>query len=163
VYFYQGRYEDAAVHARKSTEIQPANPMNWGNLGDALWQIPARKEAAREAFEQAALLASQQLSINPSNVALRRTYALYLARLGRAREAAVQIGMAIAQAPNDGDVQFYAARVFMGIGETKRALAALDRCKALGYSRDEIAREPDLAAVSNSARNGAALGKRNGK
>jgi len=160
VYFYQGRYEDAAVHARKSTEIQPANPMNWGNLGDALWQIPARKEAAREAFEQAALLASQQLSINPSNVALRRTYALYLARLGRAREAAVQIGMAIAQAPNDGDVQFYAARVFMGIGETKRALAALDRCKALGYSRDEIAREPDLAAISNSARNGAALEKR---
>ena len=160
VYFYQGRYEDAAIHARKSTEMQPANPTNWGNLGDALWQITGRKEAAREAFERAALLASQQLSINPSNVAVRQTYALYLARLGRAREAAAQIGMAISQAPDDADVQFYAARVYIAIGETNRAQAALDRCAALGYSREEIAREPDLAAISNSSRNGVASGKR---
>ncbi|MEP6715830.1 MAG: protein kinase, partial [Terriglobia bacterium] len=148
IYFYQGNYEEAAAHALASTQMQPANPVNWGNLGDARWQIPAQKEAAREAFDHAVQLAGAQLAINPANVRLRKSYALYLAKLGRTREAITQIGMALKQVPGDRYVQFYAARVFAVAGETDRALAALSRCKSLGYSEDELDREPDLAALT---------------
>jgi serine/threonine protein kinase/tetratricopeptide (TPR) repeat protein len=148
VYFYQGKYEESAKHARIATELQPANPVNWGNLGDALWQIPAEKAAASEAFEHAALLSSEQLSINPANFRLRKSYALYLAKIGRRQEALAQIDMALSQAPNDLYVQFYAARVFSVLNEMDRALTALDMCKKLGYSRNEIEREPDLAAIA---------------
>jgi serine/threonine protein kinase/tetratricopeptide (TPR) repeat protein len=148
VYFYQGKYGESAKHARVATELQPANPVNWGNLGDALWQIPAEKAAAREAFEHAALLSSEQLSINPANFRLRKSYSLYLAKIGRKQEAEAQIGMALSQAPNDLYVEFYAARVYSVLNEMDRALTALDRCKKLGYSPNEIEREPDLAAIA---------------
>jgi predicted Zn-dependent protease len=148
VLFYQGKYAEAEKHAEASTRLQPSNAVNWGNLGDARWQIPSERAAAREAFERAALLAGEQLSINPNNVSLRKSYALFLAKLGRTREAAEQIAMAISQDANDGNVQLYAARVFAVAGDTARARVALDRCKALGYSRDQIEREPDLAAIN---------------
>jgi tetratricopeptide (TPR) repeat protein len=147
VYFYQGKYEESAKHALTAAEMQPANPVNQGNLGDILWQIPARKEDAAKAFERAATLAAGQLSINPKNLKLRKSYALYLAKLGRKKEAAAQIDLALAQGSNDMNVEFYAARVFAVLGETTRAKAALGKCKALGYSAEEIQREPDLAAL----------------
>jgi tetratricopeptide (TPR) repeat protein len=145
--FYEGRYEEASNHARMSTQMQPANPLNWGNLGDALWPLPSRREEARAAFAQAALLSGEQLAINPDDWRLRRSYALFLAKLGRTSEAVTQIGIALSRAPGDKDVQFYAARVFAVAGETSRARAALARCQALGCSAEEIDREPDLAAI----------------
>ena len=32
------------VFTDTATRLQPANPINWGNLGDALWQMPAAYE-----------------------------------------------------------------------------------------------------------------------
>jgi predicted Zn-dependent protease len=147
IYFYQGKYEDSAREAQASTEMQPANPLNWGNLGDARWQIPSQRAAAREAFQRAALLASEQLSINPGNISLRRSYALYLAKLGRSAEAIDQISQVLAKAPQDPDSQFFAARIYASTGETTRAIAALSACRALGYSKEQIEREPDVAAL----------------
>lgn len=147
VYYYQRKYEDSAREAQAATELQPANPLNWGNLGDARWQIPSQREAARQAFERAALLASEQLSLNPENASLRWIYALYLAKLDRRPEALQQIGQALAKAPKDPDAQFYAARVYAVTGETSRARAALSACKALGYSKQQIEQEPDVAAI----------------
>jgi len=151
VYYYQRKYADSAREAKIATELQPANPVNWGNLGDAEWQIPSQREAARQAFERAALLASEQLSLNPGNASLRWIDALYLAKLGRTGEALDQIAQALAKAPKDSDAQFYAARVYAVAGETTRAKAALSACKALGYSKEQIQREPDVAALEKES------------
>jgi serine/threonine-protein kinase len=151
VYFYQRNYAESAREARASTELQAANPVNWGNLGDALWQIAPQRDAARQAFERAALLASEQLSINPGNISLRWVYALYLAKLGRKQEALEQIASALAKVPRDPEAQFYAARVYAITGETTRAIAALSACRALGYSKQQIDREPDLAALQKES------------
>ncbi|HKD07218.1 MAG TPA: protein kinase [Bryobacteraceae bacterium] len=147
VYYYQKKYEESAREAQASTEMQPSNPVNWGNLGDARWQIPLQRQAARQAFERAALLASEQLSINPGNSSLRSSYALYLAKLGRIPDALDQISQVLAKTPKDPDAQFYAARVYAVAGETSRAIAALSACRALGYSKEQIEREPDVAAI----------------
>ena len=152
VRFFQGNYEEAAKEAEASTKLLPANPLNWGNLGDALWQLPKRRAAAKEAFGKAATLAGEQLAINPGNVRLRKSYALFLAKSGLRVEAEKQIQMAVSQAPKDMNVYFYAARVYAVLGETALGRAALGKCLALGYSADEIAREPDLAALSKPGR-----------
>jgi tetratricopeptide (TPR) repeat protein/TolB-like protein len=148
IYFYLGRYEDAAKEAKAATVLQPANSINWGNLGDAEWQIDGHRPQALEAFGQAVHLAEQQLQLNASNTKIRRNYALSLAKLGRPREAVSQIEMASSQAPSDPDVQFYAARVYAVTGATDRALAALSACRTLGCPQQEIEREPDLAALA---------------
>jgi predicted Zn-dependent protease len=105
-----------------------------------------------EAFTKAVSLAEDQLAINPKNIRLRRNYALYLAKLDRKQEARKQIERAVAEKPQDVDVLFMAARVFSLLNDRENALLSLKGCVRLGYSTDEIRREPDLANVRTDAR-----------
>lgn len=147
VLFFQRNYPESARQFEQATRLQPANPVNWGNLGDALWQIDGDRAKAREAFEKASVLASQQLGINPSDAGLRKSYALYLAKLGRTHDSEQEIQRAISTAPKDAGVHFYAARVYAVLGDNAKAQAALSESLALGYNSKEADREPDLAAV----------------
>ena len=152
VRFYEGNYAEAAKQCEAATRLQPANPTNWGNLGDSLWQIPAEKLRAHAAFQKAADLARQQLAIKEENPALRKTYALYLAKLGQKDEAYRQARRAIEQAPSDGGVRFYAARVYAVTGDRNAAFAALKESVELGYSAREIQQEPDFNILKSDPR-----------
>ena len=152
VRFFQGNYGEAARQMELATKLQPANYINWGNLGDALWQLDGKREQARAAFDHAATLASRQLEINPSGANVRKSYALYLAKLGRTSQAGSEARQAIAQAPKDGLIRFYAARVFEVTGDRDAALSALQQCVALGYSAKEIREEPDFAPLRRDPR-----------
>lgn len=152
VRFFEGQFEEAARQMELATRMQPANAINWGNLGDARWQIPGLRAQARDAFAKAEQLAASQLAINPGSKQLRRNHALYLAKLGRPKEAVAEAGDAIALAPQDADTRFYAARVFAVAGDASAALDALQKAVALGYSAREIDREPDFAALRSDGR-----------
>jgi serine/threonine-protein kinase len=147
VLFYQGKYEESARHFHAAVDLQPGNPLNWGNLGEAQWQLPGLREGAKQAFEKAAVLVSEQLGLTPGNVKLRKSYAVYLAKLGRADEAKKQITMSLQGAPGDMDVHFGAARVYCLLAEQAHALDELASCLRLGYSFSEIRREPDLNPI----------------
>jgi eukaryotic-like serine/threonine-protein kinase len=142
--FFEGKYAEAAGQFEEATKLQPANHALWGNLGDARWQINGERERAREAFQKAYQLASQQIVLNPADVQLHKSLALYLAKLGRLKEARTEIEKAIEQAPKDMDVRFYAARVYAVVGDLERAESAARTCLALGYDPKEVEREPDL-------------------
>jgi len=145
--FFEGKYAEAARQDELATTLRPNDHISWGNLGDALWQIPNRRERAREAFQKAYGLASQQIVLNSTDVQLRKSIALYLAKLGRSAEARKEIETAIRQAPKDKDVRFYAARVFAVIGDPKRGGEEMKTCLTLGYDPKEIQHEPDLAVL----------------
>jgi serine/threonine-protein kinase len=147
IQFYQGRFQEAAAQFEAATKLQPANPLLWGNLGDAQWQIPGEREHAREAFDKAAVLVNQDLALSPGKVNLRRCYALYLAKLGRSKEALAETARTLEQAPKDKNVQYWAARVYADTGDLTRAQAALRSALALGYDKRTAEREPDLAQL----------------
>ncbi len=151
VRFFEGRYDEAAREYREATRVQEANPFNWGNLGDALWQLKEQHSQAVEAYQKAALLASEQLALNPGNWRLRKSYALYLAKLGRSREAVAEIERARVQSPGDRYVQLYAGRVYATTGDTGRAAEAIRRSRELGINAGEIAREPDFGRLRDTA------------
>ncbi len=152
VQFYEGEYAEAAKQFEAATVLQPANPINWGNLGDALWQLPGQREQAKAAFDKAASLAAQQLAIKPNNPGLRKLYALYLAKLGHKDRALEEVARARAQAPNDSGVAFWAARAYAVLGDANGAIGELGRSLRLGYSANEIDREPDFAELKNDSR-----------
>ena len=62
VRFFEGQFEEAARQMELATRMQPANAINWGNLGDARWQIAGMQAQAREAFAKAEQLAASQLA-----------------------------------------------------------------------------------------------------
>jgi serine/threonine protein kinase/tetratricopeptide (TPR) repeat protein len=144
VLFFEGRYDEAARQFEKATKLQSANHIWWGNLGDARWQIAGQRDRAREAFQEAYLQASKRLLLNPGDVQAHKSIALYLAKLGRSKEARSEIEAAIKQAPEDVNVRFYAARVYADIGDLKSADTAANYCLDHGYDREEVEREPDL-------------------
>jgi serine/threonine-protein kinase len=148
--FFEGKYAEAAKQDRLATTLRPNNQILWGNLGDALWQISDRRQQARETFTKAYTLASQQLVLNPADVQLRKSLALYLAKLGRYTEARTEIEAAIRQAPKDKYVRFYAARIFAVIGDLKRAAEEVKACRTLDYDPKEIEHEPDLSRISST-------------
>jgi eukaryotic-like serine/threonine-protein kinase len=152
VRFYEGKYADAAKQCESATRLVPANAINWGNLGDALWQLRDERQQARSAFEKAADLAKQQLAINENNPALRKNYALYLAKLGQNTDAIREARRAIEQAPSDSNVEFYAARVYAVAGDREAAFEALKRSVALGFSAREIRQEPDFDSLKQDPR-----------
>jgi serine/threonine protein kinase/Flp pilus assembly protein TadD len=152
VRFYEGNYADAAKQCEAATRLQPANPINWGNLGDALWQLPGERQRARTAFAKAADIAKQQLAIQEDNPSLRKNYALYLAKLGQNAEAYREARRAIAQAASDGSVHFYVARVYAVADDPDSAFAALGQSLSLGYSAREIQQEPDFNSLKKDPR-----------
>jgi tetratricopeptide (TPR) repeat protein len=147
VRFYQGRFSDAVKQFKEATKLQPANPINWGNLGDALWQLGGL-ERAREAFDKAAVLASQDLALNPGNITVRKCFALYLAKLGRNKEAIEQITQTLTQAPKDADAHYWAARAYAVTGDLTRAKSELQTALALGHDRRTAQLEPDLKPLT---------------
>lgn len=146
VRFFEGNYTESARQFELATKLQPNNAVNWGNLGDALWQIPGSRDRAREAYSKAETLVSDQLGLDPAG-RQRKNRAVYLVKLGRTKEALAEIAKAIEQEPKDGEVQFFAARVYAVAGLPAKAIAAVRNAVALGYSASEIQREPDFAAL----------------
>jgi tetratricopeptide (TPR) repeat protein len=146
VRFFDGKYEEAVRQFEQATQLQPSNPINWGNLGDALWQLPGKRDRAREAFAKADVLVSEQLNLDPIS-SLRKFRAVYLIKLGRNAEALAEIRRAIERQPKDAEVQFFAARVYASADMQTQAIQALKNAVEFGYSAGEIEREPDFARL----------------
>jgi serine/threonine-protein kinase len=146
VEFFEGKYEEAVRQFEQATQLQPNNAINWGNLGDALWQLPDKRDRAREAFMKADVLVSEQLSLDPAS-GLRRFRAVYLIKLGKIAEALAEIRRVLERQPKDAEVQFFAARVYVSADMPAEALHALRNAVEFGYSAGEIEREPDFARL----------------
>ena len=80
---------------------------------------------------------------------VRKCYALYLAKLGRPKEAAEEAEKALAQAPKDRNVLYWAGRVYAVLGNWLRAEELVKAALALGYDRRSLEHEPDLTPKSN--------------
>jgi serine/threonine protein kinase/tetratricopeptide (TPR) repeat protein len=152
IYYYQGRYRDAAQTYEKATQLGAADYQIWGNLADAYRQVPSLANKAPEAYQQAIKSAERQLEINPWNAQYRGSLAVYWARLGDKEKASVEIAQALRLAPKNVNVLFRSALVYELIGKRDRALNALKAALQGGYSREEIAKSPDLAELRRDVR-----------
>ena len=143
-YFYLRRYEDAAANLKSALDIDNKDSLNWGNLGDTLYQIPARRSESMNAYRQAIALSEAQLQVNPEDAGLLAYSADYHAMLGEQQAAQTMIGRAITLSPRDPDVLFRAAIVSNHFGDTARALDYLKRAVGAGYSRNLVRDTPDF-------------------
>jgi tetratricopeptide (TPR) repeat protein len=152
VLFFQDKYKEAVAEFEKAVELGPKNAVNWGNLGDACWALPEKRQRAMEAYGRAAELAEQQLGVNPKNARVRKSLAVYQVKVGRADEARTNIKVALSDEPENVDVLFAAVRVFELAGDRDRALSFLKDCLGRGYALREVQIEPDLASLRRDPR-----------
>ncbi len=151
-YFYMRRYDDSADSLQHALKIDEKDWLNWGNLADALYQIPARRADAAASYRKAIKLADARLEVNPRDASVLAFAADYHAMLDEENKAREQIARALETSPTDADVLFRAAILNNHFGDTDKTFDFLNKAVSAGYSRIVIRDTPDFEQLKNDAR-----------
>jgi len=151
-YFYMRHYPDSAENLQQALKIDPKDWLNWGNLGDTLFQISARRADAKSAYQKAIELAKPRLEVNPQDATILAFTADYYAMLEQEPEAREQMARALQTAPEDADVLFRGAILYNHFGDTGKTLDFLTKSVAAGYSRTLIRDTPDFDHLKDDRR-----------
>jgi eukaryotic-like serine/threonine-protein kinase len=138
------RYEEAEKAYRKALELNDKDWMVWGNLGYVTsWQAGKEAEADR-AFGRAIEIAESERKENARDTQLHSDLALYYAKTKRPRLATERLETALALSPQAGAVQAAGAEVFELLGQRERAIEMAKKSLELGFSRQQLQRNPEM-------------------
>jgi TolB-like protein/Tfp pilus assembly protein PilF/DNA-binding winged helix-turn-helix (wHTH) protein len=139
-------YDAAAGNYERAIAIAGQDQSLWGNLGDALWQIPGRREEAIGMYRRAISLGLRELESNPDAGMLLAQLGYYYGRTGNLERSLEYLERAAAT-PRDGYVVYYlsvAAADRGDIGEARRTAAEAVK---LGYPESLLRADPSLASL----------------
>jgi tetratricopeptide (TPR) repeat protein/predicted Ser/Thr protein kinase len=150
VAFYLRHFDLAVADCRKAVALAPNNALAWGNLADALVEVPATRAEGLETYRKALDVAAQQIRINPKDPDLLSSMALYAAKVGQ-YAAASQYGNSALSMGRDRVGVLYKVGKASGLsGHCAGAVDLLNQALAKGYSRDDAKRDPDLQRLRNA-------------
>ena len=152
VYYFLGRFADAARKYRKATELASEDHRVWGNLADALYQIKASRPQAEHEYRHAILLAQRRVAVNPNDATTWIQLAFYHARVGELSRAEPCKVRALALAADDVYVQYYAALIALEERNVEVALGALRRAIDLGYPTQMVRAAPEFSGFHGDER-----------
>jgi tetratricopeptide (TPR) repeat protein len=153
VYYFLGRYAEAADNYRAAAGLASENQQYWGNLGDALWQIPERRNEAQDVYQRAVQLAQRDLLAGPRDPVVMAQLGYYHDRLGDPGASQPYLEDALADGGNSPYVWYYAAAAMQTRGRLDEAAQYALKAVANGYPRRLIDADPafkglDLDAAS---------------
>jgi len=151
-YFYMRRYQDSAENLQQALKIDDKDWLNWGNLGDTLYQMPAWRQEALNAYRKAIDLAQVRLQLNPRDSYTLALTADYYAMVDQEQQAWEHLAQALKIAPADAEVLFRAAILYNHFGDTQKTLEFLSKSVSAGYSRTVIRDTPDFDHLKSDPR-----------
>jgi serine/threonine-protein kinase len=151
-YFLLHEFDSAAQNFEAAVRLEDKDWASWGNLADALYQIPSRRSEALHAYEKAIELANAKIEINSRDASALACSADYHAMLGQKKPAMVNLQRALTAAPTDADVHFRAAILFNKFADTEKTVKFLKQAVDFGFSRNVVRDTPDFDHLKNDAR-----------
>ena len=151
-YFMMRKYAEAVRNFEEAAKIDKTGWLTWGNLGDAYYWAPGKRQQAGEAYGEAIRLADEKLKVNPKDGPTLAYRATYLAMIDKKDEALASLGKAISLSPQDPDVCLRAALVYKHIGDTEHTLEWLRKGLAAGVPVSFISSTPDFDHLQSEAR-----------
>jgi eukaryotic-like serine/threonine-protein kinase len=145
--FMRGGYGAAARAFERALQIDDRDYRVWRNLGASYYWAPGKRDEARAAFERAARLAEAQLRVNPREAAVLVELADCYAMLGDRARAQERVARALREAPDDVEIVQTAASVYEQLKDREAALRLIRRALAGGFPREQVERDPSLAAL----------------
>jgi len=151
-FFEQQDYEKAAEAFRRAIALSGEEYVLWGNYAMAL-EWSGQNEAARKAYQRAAALAEASLRVNAKEASVQMSLAEYYAALGDRTRATTLMRSALALEPDNPRLHYQAAVIEEHhLGHREDALKWLRSAIEKGYTRQQIARSPSLAALREDPR-----------
>jgi serine/threonine protein kinase/Flp pilus assembly protein TadD len=149
-YFLQHKFNDAATAFQAGLKLGENEPVNWGNLGDALYWSPTRRSEAATAYKRAVELARAKLAVNPNDTetwAYLGEYSAMIDDRGTAEEA---IRHVTRLGTTDPLVMLRLALIYNHFGETDQTLVWLRKAVAAGLPRFFIRDTPDFEKLKGN-------------
>ncbi len=147
LYLTLGRNEDAARNYEKALAIEEGDYRVWAGLAGSYKRIPGMKVRADGALDRAIDLAERQRAADPRDALLLATLSQFYAERGRAADARQAVESALAIAPNQPKVLFFAASTFETLGDRTASLDAIAKAVRLGLPIEVVRIEPELASL----------------
>jgi len=139
------RFSEAAQMFQEGLKLNDyRDSLTWGNLGDALYWAPGRREEAAAAYRKAISISDSKMKINSRDAVGLAFRATYHAMVGDKPDALSDVQKALQLAPKDAEVNFRAALVYNQLGDTERCLSSLEKAVASGYPVSAIRDTPDF-------------------
>jgi tetratricopeptide (TPR) repeat protein len=143
-YFGLRRYDEAADSIRMSLKLDDKDPLNWGNLGDALYWAPGHRNEAAAAYKKAIELNQAKLQVNPRDTEALGYVAIYYAMLGDRKAALENLRAALALDGGNAEMLFDAAAVHNQLGDDSEALSWLEKAIGAGFPKSQIKDNPEF-------------------
>lgn len=147
VYVHQQNFGPAVAALQKAAKMKPHSFAIEADLADAYaWSGDAERATAH--YREALALSLARLQVNGQDPDALMVAAYESAALEDAKGAGRYLQAALEHAPEDAEVNYYAARVYARNGDTAAARAWAQKAIAHGYSKADIDSAPDLKRVA---------------
>jgi len=152
VHYFLGEFDEAVANYERATALAGQDQSLWGNLADAVWQIPGRREEAIGHYRQAIRLGLRELESQPTDGLLMAQLGYYYGRLGDAAASGRYLDQAAAKGA-DLYVQYYSAVAAADRGDLEKAREGALAAVELGYPETLLQADPSLAGLSLQKKN----------
>ena len=145
--YYDGQYAAAAATFERAVALGEHDQLVHGNLADALWWTPGRREEAVAVYRRAIGLAETDLGTTPDDPMLKAQLGYYYGRIGDRARSRRYLDEAVNAAPDVAYVQYYRAVAAVDRGDRATGLDAMAQMIRLGFTPELIRSGPEFAAV----------------
>jgi eukaryotic-like serine/threonine-protein kinase len=143
-YFLMRKYDEAARNFEEGLKFDKTSWLSWGNLGDAYYLVPDKRQKANDAYREAIRLADDDLRVNPRDARAWAFRATYLAMIDNKPEALASLQKAVSFAPASSSVQFRAALAYNHFGDKNLTIQWLRKALAGGLTANQVENTPDF-------------------
>jgi tetratricopeptide (TPR) repeat protein len=144
-YFWLKNYDQATKMYEKALQINAnQNEELWGNLGDA-YRWRGQTEKAQAAYKRAIVIA--KMGSDAQSAGALGDIGLLYAKIGDQAQAVQYTRLARAKSPNDVQLMYSEALVYVLLGQPTKAIPAFRQVLAKGYPRQEIWNDPENAKM----------------
>lgn len=151
-YFQMRRYPEAAMQFKEAVKLDENDYQMWGNLGDAYFWSPGSRAEALKAYRKAIALGDEKLRVNPRDSEALSYLAMYHAMCLERKPALENLDTALRLNPKSPDLLFTAGIVYQQLGDTPRALDALEKAVAGGMPSSALSDTPNFDTLRNNPR-----------
>jgi len=152
MYFFEGRFVEAAAMYSKPRVLHPEDQAIWGALGDAYRFIDGKEAESNAAYDTAIRLAELEYEVNSKNIEITSALARIYATRNHTEKSERFIKLALEISQEEMYVWYEVSLAYLALGQNQAAIEAVERLLEMGYPVNVLANDAMFSALAENSR-----------